>query len=57
MRTQMHLYYLKAQWFLAQNLSNQAEHADHVGKEIAFRLQAKADVQRFEQLIDTFAPQ
>ena len=53
----MHLYYLKAQWFLAQNLSNQAEHADHVGKEIAFRLQAKADVQRFEQLIDTFAPQ
>lgn len=50
-RTKMHFYYLKAQLLIAENLIDLAEIAAIEGKEIATRLHAKADIQRFEQLL------
>jgi len=50
-RTKMHFYYLKAQVLIAEDLHAEAKHAALEGKEIATRLHAKADIQRFEQLL------
>lgn len=51
-RTKMHMLYLKAQVLIAEKLNEQAEEAALKGKEIAVRLHAKADIQRFDRLID-----